>query len=312
LPQVFDGGNRTLTAALLAVFCAAAPFGFGQDLAPRAYVITPVGSSAITAGYTFNTGSVFVDPSVPIQDFRVHFQTQTISYFYAFGVRGHSANIALVAPYAVANAQATVVGTQQKVYRSGIADSRVRFSLNLWGGPAMSTKDFRSWHEKGLMGVSITAIVPTGQYDPARLVNIGSNRWAFKPEIGFSRRWQRLVLEAYAGAWLYAPNNFYFPGDARRTQLPIGAGEAHLNYYAKPRLWVSLDGNFWTGGRSILNGNDNGGEQRNSRAGITVALPATRSQTFKFSYSRGTYVTIGGDYQTVSAAWQYSWIGKTE
>jgi hypothetical protein len=165
---------------------------------------------------------------------------------------------------------------------------------------------------KGLIGVSFTAVVPTGQYDPARVMNGGANRWAFKPEIGLSRRWGRWVLDDYAGAWIFSPNNHYFPGNSVRTQQPIGVGETHLTFCAKFRLWASLDGKFWIGGRSTVNGQENLDEQRNSRAGITVAIPTTQHQSVKLSYARGAYVRIGGNYKTISVAWQYSWLGKGE
>jgi hypothetical protein len=297
---------------LFAVFCIGRRPSLGQDLAPRAYLITPAGSNAITLSYTFNQGSVFVDPTVPIQDLRVQFQTQAISYYRSYSLWGRSSNITVLIPYAVANAQGTVVGALQKVYRSGLADSRIRFSLNLKGGPAMSASDFIRWSERFLIGFSFTASVPTGQYDPARLINVGTDRWAFKPEIGLSKRWGRWVLDSYTGTWFFTPNDKFFPGNALRTQQLIGTGEAHLTYYVRRRLWISLDGNFWIGGRSTVDGQMKADEQRNSRAGATISIPVNKHQAVKVSYARGAYIQIGGNYSTLSLAWQYSWLGKQE
>jgi hypothetical protein len=302
-----------VTAALLAAFSIGGVRpGFGQDLAPRAYVIVPTGSNAVTAAYSFNTGSVFVDPSLPVEDTSVHFSTQTLAYFRSLDAWGRTSNMTLLVPYVVANAQGVVAGEFAKIHRSGLADSRLRFSVNLWGGPAMSPKEFAAWQEKGLLGFSLTVVAPSGQYDPARIVNNGANRWGFKPEIGASRRFRRWVAEGYVGGWFYTPNDFYYPGGNARTQAPFLAVEAHLNYYVTRRLWVSLDGNFWNGGRTAINGVEGSDRQRNSRAGMTVALPVSQHQTLKFSYSRGTYVTIGGDYRTVSVAWQYQWLDRRE
>jgi hypothetical protein len=103
----------------------------------------------------------------------------------------------------------------------------------------------------------------------------------------------------------------FFPGATRRTQRPMQAVESHLGYYVKPRLWASLDVNFWGGGRSALNGVEKQDTQTASRVGATMSLPFRQRQSFKFSYSRGAYVSIGGNYQTVSAAWQYSWLDKS-
>ena len=50
--------------------------------------------------------------------------------------------------------------------------------------------------------------------------------------------------------------------------------------------------------------------QTNSRLGGTVSVPISKHQSLKLSYSDGTYIRYGGNYQNVSVAWQYSWLGK--
>jgi hypothetical protein len=137
-----------------------------------------------------------------------------------------------------------------------------RFSVDLKGGAAMTPEEFRSWRQKTLIGASLTMVTPTGQYDPTRLINWGSNRWGFKPEVGLSQRWGNWILDAYAGVWLYTTNpelfshNRFFPGTMTQTQKPIGSVEAHASYNIKrdPRFWFSLDDNYWYGGRTSLNG----------------------------------------------------------
>jgi outer membrane putative beta-barrel porin/alpha-amylase len=213
-------------------------------------------------------------------------------------------------PYTVGNFRATVAGADAHLYRSGLVDARVRLSVNLRGGPALHLSEFPKWRERTVVGASLTVIAPTGQYDPARLINPGLHRWAIKPEVGFSRRWGRWTLDLYAGMWLYAANLEYFPGTSTRSQAPVGVGELHWAYQAKSRFWFSADGNFWTGGRTTIDGTKRFDLQRNSRIGVTVAIPVDSHQSVKFSYSRGAYIAVGGDYQNLSAAWQYSWIGK--
>jgi hypothetical protein len=216
-------------------------------------------------------------------------------------------------PYGVGTFSGSVLGTHQEVYRSGLLDLNLRFSVNLKGGPAMSEQEFAHWKQKTLLGVSLIVAAPTGQYNPRHLVNWGINRWAFKPELGYSRRWGNWLLDGYGGAWFYTTNNAFFsmPNPQPQTEQPIGSFEGHLSYdFTKQRCWVSLDGNFWFGGATKLNGVSNPGtRQTSSRIGGTAALPLGRHQTIKMSYSNGTYVRFGGNYQSVSVAWQYSWLG---
>jgi hypothetical protein len=96
-----------------------------------------------------------------------------------------------------------------------------------------------------------------------------------------------------------------------QSEAPVGSFEGHWSYdFKKPRMWASLDGNFWWGGTTTLNGIRNPDtRQTGSRLGGTFAYPFTKHQSLKISYSAGTYIRFGGNYQNVQVAWQYSWLG---
>jgi hypothetical protein len=298
--------RATLLVALAGI---AAPL-YAQDLTPRAYVVTPTGSHAIILSSSFNRGEVLLDPTVPIENAKGTFQVPMIGYYQSFNLLGRSSNLTVLLPYAHGTFEGMLSDSLAKAYRSGLGDARVRFSVNLNGGPAMNVGEYFNWKEKRLIGASLTVAIPRGQYDPARAVNIGANRWGFKPELGVSRRWRRWVVDSYAGIWFFTGNSAFYPGRSLRTQKPVGAVEGHVGYYLKPRLWVSLDVNFWTGGRSTVSGLEKQDQQRDSRIGGTLSVPINRHHSVKCSYSQGAYVTIGGAYRTVSVGWQYSWISQ--
>jgi hypothetical protein len=181
----------------------------------------------------------------------------------------------------------------------------------------MKLPEFIKWKQKRLLGASIVVQAPTGQYDPHLLINIGNNRWAIRPEMGYSERHGNWLVDVYGGVWFFTRNpeffsrNSFVPGTQSKTQEPIEVVEGHLSYDFKPRLWVSLDGNFWYGGRSSLNGVENRATlQKNSRIGATTAIPISKHQSLKFSYDRGAVIRFGGAFQAVQVAWQYGWIGR--
>jgi hypothetical protein len=209
-----------------------------------------------------------------------------------------------------------VNGTEQHVYRSGLLDASFRLSVNLLGGPAMPVQQFVKWKQKILLGVSLKVIAPTGEYDLAKLVNWGINRWAFKPEFGYSQRWGRWILNGYVGGWFYTTNeaSFSLPQPKPQTEAPIGSLEGHLSYdFGKQRYWAALDANYWFGGITSLSGIQNlATKQGGSRIGATASFPVSKHQSIKVSYNDGTYIRFGGDYQSVSVAWQYSWIGRPQ
>jgi hypothetical protein len=268
----------------------------GQDLAPRAYVITPLNSNAITLTYSYYTGGLQFDGAVPITDATAQLSVPVVTYYYSLDFFGRSANILASLPYAVGNLQGKVIGAGSHLYRSGLLDSAYRFSVNLKGGPALPLNEFVKWRQK--------------------MINLGNNRWAFKPEIGYSQRWGHWVVDAYVAVWFYTMNpeffshNQYFPGTRTESENPAAVFEGHLSYDFKPRLWVSLDGNFWYGGETSLNGVPNPKTvERNSRIGATAAVPISKHQSVKISYNNGAYINYGGNYQNISLAWQYSWVG---
>jgi hypothetical protein len=302
---------------LMAVVACSVHGLVAQDLAPRAYVITPLRSNAVTLTWSFFDGSINFNGALPVSDATGTYSVPILNYYHSFGFFGRSANVVAALPYGVGNFKGTVNGAGDQLYRSGLVDSVYRVSVNLKGGPAMPVHEFMTWKQKVLLGASLKVIAPTGQYDPTKLINWGTNRWSFKPEVGYSQRWGKWVLDGYVGVWFFTTNsdfwsrNIYYAGTRSQTQQPIGALEGHLSHDFKPRLWVSLDGNFWFGGKTSVNGIQNPlSEQSNSRLGGTFAVPITKHQSLKFSYSNGTYIRFGGNYQNVSAAWQYAWFGK--
>ena len=299
-----------LIAALAPSLCAA------QDLTPRAYLLLPVESNAVNVTYAFADGELLFDPTVPIEDAVGTIHTPVFSYFYNFGFFGRSANISGSIPFAIGDFSGVVLGRDRSAHRQGLADMPVRFSVNLIGGPALTAAAFvKTPPPRRTLGASVKVIAPTGQYDPALLINIGTNRWSVKPEIGFTAHAGPMTLDMYAGVWFFTDNDNFFASvpDAPpnvRSQDPIGAFEFHVSYDVRPRFWISADINYWRGGKASVNGvTNNSTLQANSRFGVTGSLPLTRHQAVKVSYSDGVVVRIGGNYKILSMGWQYSWLG---
>lgn len=283
-----------------------------QDLAPRAYVITPVNFNAVTLTWSFFDGGVNFNGAIPVTGATGTFSVPSFTIYHSLGFFGRSANFTASLPYGVGTFQGTLSQQQRSIYRSGLLDFVGRFSVNLMGGPAMSQEKIAKWKQKVLLGASLKVVAPTGQYDPAKLVNWGINRWAFKPELGYSERWGNWVVDGYAGGWFYTTNSasYDLPAPRPQTEQPIGSLEGHLSRDFKTGTWVSLDGNFWWGGVTTLNGIQNlATKQTGSRIGATAAWRFSKHQSLKISYSNGTYIRFGGNYQALQAAWQYSWIG---
>ena len=280
-----------------------------QDLEPRAYSAAPIGTNFIVVGGGRSTGGVLVDPAGPIQDVQATTNLATIGAGKTFSLFGRTALIVAAVPYAWANATGRVGENEASVSRSGLADPRVRFSVNLVGGRAMRIQEFARSTRKTIVGVSLAFAPPFGQYDRSKLVNLGANRWSFKPEVGISHLInEKWTIDGYAGVLLFTTNEEYYPGSSVRTQDPIFALQGHVSYTLKPRLWIAFDATWYTGGTAVVDRAEQGNLQRNSRIGATASIPLTQQHSIKFAVSKGATTRIGSNFTTVSGAWQVTWI----
>jgi len=277
-----------------------------QELEPGAYWPIPVGLNIATVVNGFNFGDVAFDPAAPIDEASARINTTSFSFTRAFRLAGRSANIGVGLPIVAGHVEGLYLGEPAAVDRFGQGDPRLRFAVNLYGAPAMTPKEFAAYSRKTLLGVSVTVAPPLGQYDSAKLINLGTNRWSFKPEVGFSRVYGAWVLEAMAGVWLFTEND-EFLGGRTRSQDPIAATQLHLTYRFKRRMWLAADANYFTGGRTTIGGKENLDLQRNSRIGTTFSMTITRGHSIRMSVSRGAYTTIGADFTALAVGYNYAW-----
>jgi hypothetical protein len=298
-------GRGATVACALAAWAAAPPLA-AQELEPRAYSPSPVGANLLLVAYGRTSGDVVFDPSVPLTDVSAAVNAGTLFYARTFALLGRSASAAVVLPYAWGDVEGNVFEERRRVHRSGLADTRFRLAVNLVGGPALTPAAFAQRTPQTTLGASLVVVAPTGQYDPSKLVNIGANRWIFKPELGLSKPAGRFLFDVYAGAWLFADNPDYF-GGSHREQDPLLTFQGHVSYTVKPRFWVAANATYYTGGRTTLDGVEKADLQRNSRYGVTVAVPIQRRSGVKASWSRGLTTRIGGDFETLALGYQFIW-----
>ena len=293
----------SLTAILGALLVTAAS-ATAQELEPRAYSPSPIGTTFIVVSATRSSGGVFTDPSLPITNVEATLGILGLSAGHTFELFGRQALLLGMVPVVWGDASGDIGEDTRTASRRGLGDPRVRLSVILKGSPAMTPAEFAKAPRRTVFGVSLTAAPPLGQYDPAKLVNLGSNRWSFKPEIGVSYPAGRWTIDAYGALLLFTSNDEYYPGSSVRRQDPIFSVQSHLSYTFARRYWIAVNGTWYSGGRSSLNGVDKEDLQRNTRLGATLAIPIGARQSIKVAYSAGATTRTGADFRTITAAWQ--------
>jgi len=290
-----------------ALVFAALPCARAQQMEPRTYANAPIGLNFLIAGYQYSWGDVLVDPSLPIKNADAKVSTFLLGYSRVLDFWGQSGTLAVLVPYAILSANGAVEGEAKSVTRTGFGDLGLRWSVNLLGAPALSLKEFRDYRQDTIVGASLTVTAPTGQYDNTKLVNIGTNRWTFKPEVGVSKALGPWILEGDAAVTFYTDNDQFFPGNNVRQQDPLYALQAHVIYTFNPKLWGALDATYYFGGRTSVNGNVNEDLQSNWRWGATLAQSIDINNSIKLYFSSGVVARTGSDFTTVGIAWQYRW-----
>jgi hypothetical protein len=143
------------------------------------------------------------------------------------------------------------------------------------------------------------------------LINIGNNRWAFKPEIGVSVPVGRWFLDAYAGVWLFTPNNDFYPdGTSSREQDPLYTVQGHVSYTFKSRAWLAFDATWYTGGAATVDDGEPSTRQNTTRVGGTFSVPVTQRQSVKIAASTGASTRTGSDFDTILVGWQFGWFDR--
>ena len=211
-------------------------------------------------------------------------------------------------PYTWLSGTAVAAGETITREVDGFADARFRLSVNLYGAPALTLKEFADYRQDLIVGASVQVSVPIGQYDPSKLVNIGTNRWSFKPEVGVSKAVGPWTLEVAVAATLYTDNTDFFGGNTR-SQDPVYSMRGHVIYGFRSGIWASLDATYLTGGRSTLNGVRSNDLQQNWRVGGTLAFPVDVRNSIKLYASSGVSARTGNNFDLLGIAWQHRWGG---
>jgi hypothetical protein len=296
---------EVIVALLLAGSSAAA-----QELDPRTYSPSPVGTTIVLSGFGKSAGGFILDPSLGIENVEADLWFTTTGAGYVFDLGGRQARVLAVFPAAWGDISGEIGRETQRQDLEGLTDPRFKLTVGLLGAPALTLEELARAPRRLVLGASLTVVPPWGQYDSARLVNLGYNRWALKPELGISRPVGRFTFESYAGVWLLTANDAYYPGHAERRQDPIVSLQGHVAYTFPKRVWLALDGTWFSGGRTEIDGEANSDRQSNSRLGATLSVPITRLQSLKLVYSTGATTRRGSDFDTFSVTWQGVRFGK--
>lgn len=274
-----------------------------QELEPRAFSPGPTGLNIVAVVGSHSSGDLVFDSSLPLKDVTSSVSTLGAGYQRFFGLWGKTAKFAVLANWATGDAQGYVQSQYHERHFVGFSDPRIAFSYIFLGAPAMTGEEYAKYRPDTLAGFSASISPPVGAYEKNRLLNVGTNRWTLRTQLGLSKYVQRWTFEGIAGGQFFSTNNDYFPGASKQEQAPILSLQAHCAYTVRRQMWVAASATYYRGGAPTIDGVEGAGFQSNSRYGVTASMPLFRSQSLSMNYSRGLAVRAGSNYDTIIVTW---------
>lgn len=301
------GLSTVQKAGLTALSLAIAPLTSWADNA-RDWQNVPTDLNMLFGYYNLVDSNTPIDTSLPIDGLSLNADVYILRYARSFGIAGRSSAIQILQPYADTAASFDnarfFTGTK---HNGGMGDTQVVLVHNIFGGPALSKEEFAKWTPETFLTGALTVTTPNGDYDKNRVINIGANRWAFKPELGFGTPIGPTWLEINTWVSLFGDNDNY-QGNSKLEQKPLYAIEGHYSYTINRALWASLDGTYSRGGESKIDGVWQDNKQESSLLGASMGFMLSPQLGGMLAYTDTVTERSGSpDVNTWTLRMQYVW-----
>jgi hypothetical protein len=294
---IFQGRAFGIGVWLLLITGALLPaLSYAQEIEARTYSNAPVGINFISAGVAKAKAGNYTLTS------------EVMGLTHIFDAGGQSGKLTLVLPYGQLTGSSSIGGRTVNASTEGLSDPLIKAAVNLYGAPALTLDQFKSYQQDLIVGVSLAASVPWGKYDDNQLINVGANRWFIQPGLGVSQALGPWRFEL-AGAGIFYTSNTNFMGGNSLSQNPVYSTQTHGIYYFQNTAWISVDATYFIGGQSYLNGNPINGSQENWRFGTTMSYPVNKHNSIRLSASTGAYSRTNNSYDLYGISWQYRFGG---
>lgn len=238
-----------------------------------------MGENFAGVAYAYTEADIFFDPILRLEDVEMELQTWLARYIRTFELFEKSARVDFVQAIQRGRWSGLVDGVSASTKRAGLADSIVRFGINLYGAPPLEGKEFVAYRDttevETIVGAALAVHLPTGEYMEHRLINLGSNRFTFRPQLGVVHDRGKWSMEVTGSAWFYTHNDDFFNGN-RLENDPFYTVQGHLIYSFRPGLWAGAGVAYGYGGQSTVNGDSKRDRKENLAFGLGLGYPITR------------------------------------
>jgi len=278
-----------------------------QFTGPRSYDNIPVGTNQLELSYSYAHANASIDNSLIITGANFSLNQGTVDYTRYFGLLHRLTWVEAAVP--VAGLGGSISGTNIQGSTTGAGDSSYAVGMLLKGGPALTVAQFEDYKPATTLGVSLTITAPTGSYHSDKILNLGSHRWSFMPEIALSHPFgsgQKWELDAYASAYFYTDNTSYHGREILR-QEPLPGLEGHISYSFNDNVWASLDTRYSFRGTTVLDGVSQNNAQQNFILGCEMDVSLDSRNSLVFEFAKALVHHNGPALVGFSVKYDYTW-----
>jgi hypothetical protein len=284
---------------------------FALDLEAGLWNHIPLGSNFAGVAYAYTESDIGLDPTLLLEDVEMELDTFGAKYIHAFEVWDKSARVDVTQAYQTGKWKGLVDGEPSAIERSGWSDTFVRFTINLHGAPPLRGKEFSAYRAKAknetLVGAGLAVRLPTGNYMDDKLINLGQNRFAFRPQVGVVHTRDKWTIEGTVEVAVYTDNNDFFNGQ-KLEQDPLLFTQVHLIRRLRPGESINLSLGYNYGGEKTVDGVNKNDRNQNTGWALKYAYPLSSQSGINIAYiSSRTHETTGSDIETLALAMVFAW-----
>jgi hypothetical protein len=296
---------------LLQLFFVLASPCLGEDMEPRRWAHLPIDANFIGSAYAYTEADIGFDPVLKIENGQMEMHTWAAKYIRTFALFEKTARVDLLQIYQKGRWTGLLDGVPTTVKRSGWYDTNLRFAINLYGSPPLKVKEYAAYRAateaETIVGAGLSVQLPTGDYMADKLINLGTNRFTFRPQLGIVYSWGDWSLETTGLVALYTDNNEFFNGK-KLEQAPLFIIHSHLIYTFHPGVWTGASAGYDYGGQSTVDGASKDDRKQNLYWAFSFGFPVSRRLSVKTAYiGSRTQEATGVDSDTFSLGFSAFW-----
>ena len=295
--------GKSLRFLLKVIMVFLATPNLAQEIEPRLLTNVPRGTNIAVVAYNYAGGSILYAKEIFPPPVNFSSNSIALGYLRGFSLFGLGAKVKALVPLVANHWDAPWKGGDTVVDIAGFADARIGLDVNLFGGPALKREEYASYKQKTLISLGVLLSVPTGNYNPTSLLNIGSNLVSVQTTLGASYTFNSWIFEGLARMQVFTENTRFLESNTI-TQTPLYSGTLHAIKSFSKGWWAGMGVSYGHGGQTVRNGMGLSAEISSMRFGGVVAAPLGKGKSLKLTLASIKRFEQGAEIWNAQLAYQ--------